>query len=603
MDSRKFGLKPSKSGSLGSGSSGSGSSGASSIGSISFRKKISSIMILFVIFSLILGFKLFNIQISQNSKYTIQAAQENNFSTTIPSLRGLITASNGLVLADNVPIYDAYVTIKNITNRNNFVSEVTKELGLPQKQIWNLINLKLIWVRIASNVTTKEKNKLSNLTSLSFIQNEQRSYPNGSLFAHVLGFLGKDSSGNISGFYGIEGYFNGALTGHSGYTQGIESALGIPLLNKNYKFIPPQNGDTINLTLNPAIQNIVSSDIQYWSKKEDAKSGAAIVMNPKTGAIIAMSSYPSFNPNTYWKYQYSDYLNNAISFIYEPGSVGKLIMAAAALSSGKVTPQTTVDDKTGRFVVGGKTIYNWNKAPDGVMNLGQILFQSSNVGASIIATQYLSSQIMYNESKNFGFGSLTGITLQGEETGIIPPYGTWNESNLATDSFGQFVSVSPLQIIDAYAAVANGGVRMQPYVVNSITTPDGKTVTYHPTVVNSPITSTVASQLNSMFTYTTGGEPNWALHQTGVGAYMPIIAGKTGSAQMPSVKHPGQYSTHNYVMTYVAYAPANNPKFILLTMMNSPQKPLLGQYYAATTACVEWGAIAKQLFQYYGIAP
>ncbi|MHB8443383.1 MAG: peptidoglycan D,D-transpeptidase FtsI family protein [Patescibacteria group bacterium] len=605
MDSRKFGLKPAKSGSISSGVSPGGASpaGASSSGYRSFSRKISSIMIIFVIISLVLGFKLFNIQISQNSKYTIQAAQENNFSTTIPSLRGLITASNGLVLADNVPIYDAYVTIKNITNRNNFVSEVTKELGLPQQQIWNLINLKLIWVRIASNVTTKEKNKLSNLTSLSFIQNEQRSYPNGSLFAHVLGFLGKDRSGNISGFYGIEGYFNGALTGHSGYTQGIESALGIPLLNKNYKFIPPQNGDTINLTLNPAIQNIVSSDIQYWSKKEDATSGAAIVMNPKTGAIIAMSSYPSFNPNTYWKYQYSDYLNNAISFIYEPGSVGKLIMAAAALSSGKVTPQTTVDDKTGRFVVGGKTIYNWNKAPDGVMNLGQILFQSSNVGASIIATKYLSSQIMYNESKNFGFGSLTGITLQGEETGIIPPYQTWNESNLATDSFGQFVSVSPLQIIDAYAAVANGGVRMQPYVVNSITTPDGKTVVYHPTVVNRPITPTVASQLNSMFTYTTGGEPNWALHQTGVGAYMPIIAGKTGSAQMPSVKHPGQYSTHNYVMTYVAYAPANNPKFILLTMMNSPHKPLLGQYYAATTACVEWGAIAKQLFQYYGIAP
>ncbi len=612
MDSKRFGLKSTKleaqgSGFRGSVSQESGSLGSGSLESKSFRKRVSSIMILFTIFSLILGFKLFNIQISQNNEYTIQAAQENNFSTTIPSLRGLITASNGLVLADNIPIYDAYVTIKNITNRNSFVNELNKELGVPQQKIWNLINLKLIWVKIASNVTTKEKNKLSNLTSLSFIQNEQRSYPNGSLFAHVLGFLGKDRSGNISGFYGIEGYFNGALTGHPGYTQGIESALGIPLLNKNYKFIPPSNGDTINLTLNPAIQNIVSTEVQYWSKKEDATSGAAIVMNPKTGAIIAMSSYPSFNPNTYWNYQYSDYLNNAISFIYEPGSVGKLIMAAAALSSGKVTPQTTVDDKTGMFQVGGKTIYNWNKAPDGVMNLGQILFQSSNVGASIIATQYLSSQAMYNESKNFGFGSLTGITLQGEETGIIPPYQTWNESNLATDSFGQFVSVSPLQIIDAYAAVANGGVRMQPYVVNSITTQGNgsrsKVISYHPTVVNRPITPAVASELNTMFTYTTGGEPNWALHQTGVGAYMPIIAGKTGSAQMPSVKHPGQYSTHNFVMTYVAYAPANNPKFILLTMMNSPQKPLLGQYYAATTACVEWGAIAKQLFQYYSIAP
>jgi cell division protein FtsI/penicillin-binding protein 2 len=221
----------------------------------------------------------------------------------------------------------------------------------------------------------------------------------------------------------------------------------------------------------------------------------------------------------------------------------------------------------------------------------------------MIATKYLSSHIMYNTSKAFGFGSLSGITLQGEETGIIPPYKTWNKSNLATDSFGQFVSVSPLQIIDAYATVANGGKRMQPYIVNSITTSSGKVIKFQPHIVNSPISPIIAKELNSMFIYTTGGEPNWALHTQGVGAYMPIIAGKTGSAQMPSKKHPGQYSTHNYIMTYVAYAPANNPKFILLTMMNSPQKPLLGQYYAATTACVEWGAIANKLFKYYGIAP
>jgi cell division protein FtsI/penicillin-binding protein 2 len=567
-----------------------------------FKRKILVVILVIFFAFLVLIFRLFSVQILNNSKYTTEAAAENSFTNTMPSLRGIIESSDGSILADNTPVYDVYVSLNDVVNKSQFVDKLNSVLGVSKSYLRSLFKTKLIWVKVASDITKSQKNSLSSLPYLTFEMHEQRYYPNGSLFAHVLGFLGRDYQGQISGFYGIEGYFNGALLGKNGYTQGIESALGIPLLSQNYKFVPPVNGDTIKLTINPAIQNIVTSSIDYWSKKEDATSGAAIVMDPKTGAILAMSSYPSFNPNQYWKYKYANFQNNATSFIYEPGSVGKLITVSAALQTGKMTPSTTVDDATGVFNVGGKKIYNWNKLPDGVMNWAQILFQSSNVGASIVATKYLSAQTMYDFSKKFGFGSLTGITLQGEETGTVPNYTSWNETDLATDSFGQFVTVSPLQIIDAYDAIANGGKIMQPYVVQSLTTASGQTENYTPKVLYQPISSTVASEINKMLIYTTGGEPNWALHQEGVGAYMPIIAGKTGSAQMPSLKHPGQYSTHNYVMTYVAYAPANDPKFIMLTMMNSPQKPLLNQYYAATTACVEWGQIASKLFPYFGIS-
>lgn len=567
-----------------------------------FKRKILVVILVIFFAFLVLIFRLFSVQILNNSKYTTEAAAENSFTNTMPSLRGIIESSDGSILADNTPVYDVYVSLNDVVNKSQFVDKLNSVLGVSKSYLRSLFKTKLIWVKVASDITKSQKNSLSSLPYLTFEMHEQRYYPNGSLFAHVLGFLGRDYQGQISGFYGVEGYFNGALLGKNGYTQGIESALGIPLLSQNYKFVPPVNGDTIKLTINPAIQNIVTSSIDYWSKKEDATSGAAIVMDPKTGAILAMSSYPSFNPNQYWKYKYANFQNNAISFIYEPGSVGKLITVSAALQTGKMTPSTTVDDATGVFNVGGKKIYNWNKLPDGVMNWAQILFQSSNVGASIVATKYLSAQTMYDFSKKFGFGSLTGITLQGEETGTVPNYTSWNETDLATDSFGQFVTVSPLQIIDAYDAIANGGKIMQPYVVQSLTTASGQTENYTPKVLYQPISSTVASEINKMLIYTTGGEPNWALHQEGVGAYMPIIAGKTGSAQMPSLKHPGQYSTHNYVMTYVAYAPANDPKFIMLTMMNSPQKPLLNQYYAATTACVEWGQIASKLFPYFGIS-
>ena len=569
-----------------------------------FKKRISYIMGFFILVSLIIFARLFVIQIIDHNIYASEASFENTFKQNIPSLRGVITASNSTILADNKPIYHLYVNLKNIQNKNKLVSSISSVLNIPKSNILKTLNNNnLVWVKLSNSVSASQKSKLSTFPSLIFVRHEGRYYPNNDLFAHILGFVGKDKYGNTSGFYGIEGYFNGSLAGHSGYSSGVESALGVPLLNKNYTFVPPSNGDLINLTINPAIQKDASTQLDMWAKKLDATSGAVIIMNPKTGAIIAMSSYPTFNPNQYWKYQYGSYVNNAISFIYEPGSVGKIIMVAGALNSGKVTPQTTVDDSTGVFLANGKKIYNWNKLPAGVMNLGRILYLSSNVGASIIATKYLSSQIMYNTSKAFGFGSLLGITLQGEETGIIPPYQTWDKAALATDSFGQYVSVSPLQIIDAYDVVANGGKRMQPYIVNSITMPNGKTVSYKPTVIDQPVTSTIAKEMIPMFTYATQGEPNWALHQTGVAQYMPIIASKTGSAQMPSTKHPGQYSKSNYVMTYVGFAPNNNPKFIMLTMLNSPHKPLLNQYYAATTACVLWGAISNYLFKYYNIAP
>ncbi len=568
-----------------------------------FKKKAFFLILIVFIAFLILIVKLFDLQVLNNAQYSIEASAENSFLTSMPALRGIIESSTGSILADNTPVYKVYVSLNNVVNKKSFENEVYSVLGIKKSYMQSLFNSKLVWVKLSSDISISQKNKLSNLPSLTFVQYESRYYPNKQLFAHVLGFLGRDYKGQVSGFYGVEGYFNGALVGKAGYTKGIQSASGIPLLSQNYQFVPAQNGDTIKLTVNPAIQNIVSSSVNYWSKKENATSGAAIVMNPKTGAILAMASYPSFNPNTYWKYKYSNFQNNAISFIYEPGSVGKLITVSAALQTGAMTPSTTVNDKTGVFSVGGQNIYNWNKAPDGVMNLGRILLLSSNVGASMVATQYLSSKLMYEFSKKYGFGNLTGITLQGEETANIPPYKTWNKSNLATDSFGQFVSVSPLQILDAYDAPANGGKIMQPYIVQSITNSKGSTVNFKPKVLYNPISPTVASEINTMLVGTTQGEPNWALHKEGVGQYMPIIAGKTGSAQMPSKKHPGQYSTTNYVMTYVAYAPANNPKFILLTMMNSPHKPLLNQYYAATTACVEWGQIASKLFPYFGIAP
>lgn len=583
--------------------------------------RIYFICILFLLCWGIIIQKLFSLQIQHNVRFQVLADSQQEYTNTIGTARGIITSSDGVELAVNAPSYTAYVYIPNITNMHSFTSIILAKLGGNVGTFDQEEHDGLTYFQIAQNVSPTLKDTIDTLTqtanngSVEFVLSEKRLYPNGSLLAQVLGFV--DNSGD--GQYGIEGYFDGDLKGVAGTIQGDKDQYGNPILNANLTFIPPTPGEDITLTINANLQEVVEDRLKSWVDKEAALAGSVIVMNPQTGAIEAMASYPTFDPNAYYNGYITDcnavlfqqscanpsqklnpstvqnaFSNMATSFTYEPGSVMKAITASAALQDNIITPQTTVDDTTGYYEADTKKVYNWNLEPDGVMNMAQILKLSSNVGASMIASK-VGKIHLYDFYKAYGIGSLTGITLQGEETQSLPPAATWDNIDLATASFGQYVAATPLQVLDIYQTIANQGLRMKPYIVQSVDK-NGETVNTTPQVVQRVISADTAKTLTNMLTYATTGDPQLGL--TMVKPYISMIASKTGTAQIPLPDQSGYYN--NLInATYVGYAPATNPKFVMLVMLQEPANA----QFAYESAVPAWGSIAQYLFSYYKIPP
>ncbi len=569
-------------------------------------------------------YRLYQLQINDNISFQILANSEQKYSTSISTSRGIIKSSDGIELAINIPQYDAYVYIPNITNLQSFEQNVLPLFSFDKALFEKQKNQGLQYFQIGTGISPNQKSAIeakltnTNTNSVQFILTQKRSYPNNTLLSQVLGFV-YPSSGE--GQYGIEQYFDGDLKGVDGNLFGNKDQFGNPIVNSNFNFIPPSIGEDITLTVDAHLQKIIETKLAYWVDNQEADSGSVIVMDPKSGAIIAMANYPTFDPNTYYNgyildcnnYVFakqdackdptkkldpsllqSSFENQAISNVYEPGSVMKAITAAAALEEKKITPDTIFNDSSGYYEANTKYVYNFNKQPDGKMNMAEILKKSSNVGASMVA-QLVGKDLLVKYTKAFGIGTLTGITLQGEQTGLVPDPGTWADIDLATASFGQFYGATSLQVIGIYQTIANKGIRMQPYIVKSVVK-DSQEQDTKPVAIGRVISTDTASKLTDMLTYATTGEPAYGLRF--LKQYMPEIASKTGSAQVPLSNKAG-YADGIINATYVGYAPAKDPKFVMLVMLKYPRAGL----YAATTAVPLWADIAKELFLYYKIPP
>jgi len=593
----------------------------------------SALRIKLLVLCIILGwgivvYRLYTLQIKDNVNFQLQASMQQSYVTPVYAPRGSITSADGIELAIDVPTYIVSVYVPSIPHVAEFEQHVLPLLkGMSVSTFASDISNGINQFQIGWNISPSDKTIIEKAISsgdaaaLQFTLTESRVYPNKTLLSDVLGYVDASTG---SGEYGVEGYFDGDLKGVAGSITGDAGLAGTPIVNSNFNVIPSTAGENITLTVNAYLQQMVEAKLKQWVDEQNAQSGAVIIMNPKTGAIVSMAGYPSYDPNEYYNGYVTDckaymlatvapcngqtskldssmvaasFNNPAISFVYEPGSVMKIITAAAALQAGKITPDTKFDDSNGVFKASGYSVYNYNKEPDGVMNMAQILKLSSNVGASMVS-KLLGNQLMYQYYKAFGIGQSTGITLAGEQTGTVPAPSTWEAIDLATASFGQFAGATPLQVISVYQAIANGGMRMKPYIVQGVEKDEGQIVDSQPKEEGQAISSTTASELTQMLIQATTGEPNYGMTLFGLQHYMPEIASKTGTAQVPLPDKAGYYS--NLInATYVGYAPATNPQFVMLTMLQYPRNSL----YAATSAVPLWADIAKQLFLYYKIPP
>ncbi len=419
-----------------------------------------------------------------------------------------------------------------------------------------------------------------------------RYYPEKNIFSNVIGFSNLENIGN----YGLEGYFNEELTGEDGYLLGDKGSYkGEKIIIDKEEYQTPVDGQNLVLTIDYAVQLHICQKLEEAQAKHSFTGGSIIVMDPKTGKIIAMCSWPNFDPNNYQDVSDTSLFDNqTVSYQYEPGSVFKTITMAIAIDQGKITPDTYYEDK-GQLKIDSWTIKNSDYdtyGGHGKVNMNYVLENSLNTGAIFAASQ-VGSTVYAEYLKKFGFGEKSGIELGSESAGNINSLlaKEVKDIDFATASFGQGLAVTPLQMISSYAALANKGVLMKPYIVDKILDKDDNVIkTTEPKVVRQVVSEQTAETVSAMLVNVI---ENGHAKKSKVKGY--YIGGKTGTAQIPSDS--GGYLKNKYIHTFVGYGPIEDPKFVMLVKFDSPNTSV----YAEGTVVPVFGEIVDFLLKYYQI--
>ncbi|HEY8324846.1 MAG: peptidoglycan D,D-transpeptidase FtsI family protein [Ktedonobacterales bacterium] len=541
-------------------------------------------------------------QIAQGAILSRRAAQESVRLLSIPAARGSILDANGVALAVSVTRESVIVDpdLLRATNAMRPAEQaLSKALGLPVAALASQMDVSGAYVRLLGAdgqpllLTATESAAAQAAIDAAQAQGgvvlapvSTREYPDGALAGQTLGFV-RQSDG--AGQYGVEQMENSALAGTPGELYTRVSQDGQPLALAPLRQTAAIPGANVTLTLDATVQLWAEQGLANAVRNTAADGGEVIVMDPRTGGIIAMASTTSFDPNTYQYASLSSFSNPAISDVYDPGSVMKAVTMAAGIQAGVITPQTTFFDP-GYVDVAGVRIYNFDHNGHGEENMTQVLQHSANVGAVFVA-QRVGAADFYQTLHAFGFGQTTGSGLPGEVRGLRGGgHGENPELTLAENAFGESIGVTPLQLTQAYAALANGGVLMRPHVVASVTTDGGlgATTTYAPQIAQQVVSPQTAATVTQMLTQS-------ALQSDAHMALLPgySIAAKTGTST-PYPNDPGW--TYASV---VGYAPASHPRFVLLVKLDHPRRVIFGGDAAGPL----WRALAQQLFLYYRIPP
>ena len=543
-----------------------------------------------VVLFLAIILRLFYWQIIQGDTLRTEANKQYNLELTIPAMRGTIATTDGSPLAMNQPGSLVYAQPKDIENTDVFAKVVAPILHMDEATISGILNLPgRVWVPLAHKVDAATKNQLTalNLKGLGFEDEAKRYYPEASMAAQLLGFVGSDQNGGDQGYFGLEGYYDRELRGRDGSIQLEKDVQGSAILVGDTKRIEPEDGRSLVLWTDRTVQQIAEARLAEGIQAYGAKAGTVTIMDPKTGGVLAMASYPSYDPGTFNTYDKSLYGNPTVSQSYEPGSTFKVLIMSGALQEKLVTPDTKVDE-SGPAPVGGYEIHTWNDSYHGPITTTQVLEYSSNVGMVHIE-QKMGKSLMLKYLHAYDIGEPTGIDLQDESSPELRDDSDWKDIDLATSSFGQGIAVTPIQMVRAVAAIANGGWLMEPHVVREIIDDTGKKVEIPPKKIRQVVSSATAGVLTEMMISAVDlGEAKWAKPA----GYR--IAGKTGTAQIPIAGH---YDATKTIASFVGFAPADNPKFVMLVTLTEPSSSPWG----SETAAPLFFNIAKDLFTYYSI--
>lgn len=524
--------------------------------------------------------------------FKIARKQHHGTSTLLPR-RGKIFDRNGKELAVNIDVKSVYANPKKVTNPSETAKILSEKLNLSQKKILDRVSSdkSFVWIkRLADSESVEELQNLD-ITGLGYIPEPKRIYPNGHLMGQVIGITDIDSIG----IEGIEYRYDRLLTGKTRKITLKRDARGHKILNDpseiqdidQYK----TSGHDIVLTIDSQIQHIVERQLKEGVEEVGGEKGMAIIMNPETGEVLAMASYPFLDPNNFSKFPEVNRRNLPMWYAHEPGSTMKVFLAASALDDKKVNPNSKFNCENGRRRIGSHVIRDIK--PRGTLTVAEIVKYSSNIGASKIG-ELLGRDKYYKYLNKFGFGKKTGIGLPGESSGLLAAPRKWGPIELATISFGQGISVTSLQLVTALSAIANGGYLMKPYVIEKIVGPDGNVIEQNsPEVVTRVISYDTSYQMKQIM-------QGVVENGTGKKAQIPgfSVAGKTGTAQIPNPKSGGYYSGR-YITSFIGFAPVEDPEIVMVVVVEAPGE----KTYGGSVAAPIFKQIAEKVLFHMGVSP
>jgi cell division protein FtsI (penicillin-binding protein 3) len=542
----------------------------------------------FLLWLAVIGIRAGYLQLYKGDWLSRKAAGQYERELTISGKRGAIYDSSHEVMAVSVETTSIAAYTAHVEDKSKAAAGLAKVLRLNAKVLKRELSSDRPFVWIKRQATPKEVAAIKKLElkGIGFLSEHSRFYPNTTLAAQVLGFTGIDGRG----LEGLEFFYDKELKGTEKRVTVLRDALGRGF-EADRLGVANQTGNNLILTVDRHIQFIAEQALAEAVTGHKAKSGMALVMDPRTGALLAMANYPFFNPNAYGKSDRATWRNRAITDSFEPGSTMKIFSAAAALENGSIQPDTIFYCENGNYVVGGHAVHDTK--PHGWLTLQQIVKYSSNIGAVKLGER-VGPRTLHDQLQNFGFGRRTGIDSPGESLGSLANYKRWTTVDAGAIAFGQGISATALQVLSAAAALANDGVMMRPYLVKAVTDTEGRTVrAIDPEtlgqVVSAPTAQTVRSIMRSVVTE--GG--------TGVKAEVAgySVCGKTGTAQ--KIDAEGNYAEDLYVASFVGFAPTEHPVIAVLVIVDEPKDSIYGGLVAAPA----FSQIVRETLGYLNVSP
>lgn len=553
--------------------------------------------LIFTVFSA----RLVQIQVGMHEEYTALAAQNHSIKRIIPARRGQILDRNGEILSASIPVRKVVIDGSHVKNPAALAALASPFLQMPEatlaKEFQTDSKYKVIMDKLPEDraLALIKAMDAKSLRGLYFPEDSIRTYPSGAMLSHVLGFLSRKNPTDqmLVGVEGIERTMQDFLCGEDGFRHIERDRTGREIVIYRGQEQAPRHGLNVELTIDMGLQAILENELDNAFAEIKPENAVGIIVDPKTGEILAMSNRPNFDPNQFNNAKPEAMKNRAIIDMVEPGSTFKIVVASAALNEKTVSGSTLINCENGQFAYGGRILRDTHGY--GMMNPHEILVKSSNIGSAKMALM-LGEEKFYEYVRRFGFGARTGVSLPGEIPGLVHPPARWDKLTITRMPMGHSVAVTPLQIAMSMSVIANGGKLMRPHIVRAVKDKDGNEITrMEPEVVQQVIPEETAKFVSDALVEVVSERGTAILAK--VNGY--TVAGKTGTAQKVDPK--GGYTPGKYVVSFVGYMPAEDPRFVCLILIDDPK--MAKSYYGGIVAAPIFSRVAEKAARYLDLTP